>query len=217
MFDDRCSKVSRTAAAVPGGCGGAPSFGALDGTALLRRILRISMALNLPITTAILRRSHNAKMHALNNEFSVYTESWHRVHLIDRSIDRSIDTTLLSCLVHNRWPCTHLLIASFRQLLFGRITCHKNQMDLRPQKRKCRYGYLLAKNSSHWAAAPARSQRPRAFSSSMACRSLKISSQHWLIIHAFVDRMLYRLLGKETQYTHLLLNTPRTFWIPNTK
>ena len=55
---------------------------------LLRRILRISMALNLPITTAILRRSHNAKMHALNNEFSVYTESWHRVHLIDRSIDR---------------------------------------------------------------------------------------------------------------------------------
>ena len=33
------------------------------------------MALNnLPTTTAILRRSNNAKMHALNNEFSVYTE-----------------------------------------------------------------------------------------------------------------------------------------------
>ena len=33
------------------------------------------MALNnLPVTTAILRRSHNAKIHALNKEFSVYTE-----------------------------------------------------------------------------------------------------------------------------------------------
>ena len=70
------------------------------------------MALNnLPITTAILRSSHNAKMHALNNEFSVYsTQSTSQIaFLMTGSCTSKLSLVLSHILDGYNWSITDRL------------------------------------------------------------------------------------------------------------